>query len=89
MTAPTPAPIEARIDPFAQPDTAGSYLRVLLASFLVISGKVEWTLVVVMAPCALLGGNLGGHFARSLPAHRLRSFVIVFGVVVAIVYLVK
>jgi len=59
------------------------------AAFLVFSGKVEWTLVAVMAPAALIGGNVGGRLAHSLPAARLRACVIAFGVIVAIVYLVK
>lgn len=59
------------------------------ALFLMFSGKVEWTLVAVMAPAALLGGNLGGRLASVLPPTRLRAFVIAFGVIVAVVYLVK
>jgi uncharacterized membrane protein YfcA len=64
-------------------------INVAAAAFFVISGRVVWTLVAVMAPAALVGGNLGGRLARLLPAGRLRPFVIVFGVAVAIVYLVK
>jgi uncharacterized protein len=59
------------------------------AIFLSFSGKIEWSLVAVMAPAALLGGNLGGRLASSLPAKKLRVFVIAFGVVVSIVYFVK
>ncbi len=59
------------------------------AVFLSVKGNVEWTLVAVMAPAALLGGNLGGRLAQVVPPKRLRGFVIAFGVSVAIVYLVK
>ena len=59
------------------------------AAFLVFSGKIEWTLVAVMAPAALLGGNLGGRVAGSLPPKKLRAFVIMFGVIVSIIYFVK
>ena len=64
-------------------------INISAAAFLTFSGRVEWTLVAVMAPAALIGGNLGGRLARSLPAERLRPCVIAFGVVVAIVYLLK
>jgi uncharacterized membrane protein YfcA len=64
-------------------------VNVSAASFLVFSGKIEWTLVAVMAPASLIGGNLGGKLASSLQPKLLRGFVIVFGVVVAIVYLVR
>lgn len=64
-------------------------VNLFAAAFLSFSGKVEWTLVAVMAPAALLGGNLGGRVAKSLPPKKLRAFVIAFGVVVAIIYFVK
>jgi uncharacterized membrane protein YfcA len=59
------------------------------ASFLAFSGKVQWSVALVMAPAALLGGNLGGRVARIVPAKKMRAFVIVFGVVVAVIYFVK
>lgn len=59
------------------------------ATFLSFSGKVEWTLVAVMAPAALLGGNLGGRVATVVSPKKMRMFVIVFGVIVAIIYFVK
>lgn len=79
--------------PFIQLNAVKQLLSFLIntsaAAFLVFSGKVEWTLVLVMAPGALLGGNVGGRLARSISAKRLRPCVITFGVVVAIVYLVR
>jgi uncharacterized membrane protein YfcA len=59
------------------------------AIFLSFSGKVAWSLVLVMAPAALIGGNLGGRLANVLPPKKMRAFVIVFGVVVSIIYFVK
>lgn len=64
-------------------------VNLFAAAFLSFSGKVVWSLVLVMAPAALLGGNLGGRLAKSLPPKKLRAFVIVFGVVVSIIYFVK
>lgn len=64
-------------------------VNISAAAFLVFSGKVEWTLVAVMAPASLAGGHFGGRLAGSLPPRKLRAFVITFGVLVAVVYLVK
>jgi uncharacterized membrane protein YfcA len=58
------------------------------AAFLVFSGKVEWTLVAVMAPAALLGGGLGGQLSRLLPAQKFRWVVVTIGVVISVIYLV-
>lgn len=59
------------------------------ALFLAFSGKVVWSVALVMAPASLVGGAVGGRFAGSLPPARLRAVVITFGVVVAVVYLVR
>ncbi|HRD99912.1 MAG TPA: sulfite exporter TauE/SafE family protein [Ilumatobacteraceae bacterium] len=59
------------------------------AIFLSFSGKVVWSIALVMIPAALLGGNLGGRVARIVPAKKMRAFVIAFGFVVAIIYFVK
>ena len=64
-------------------------VNVCAASFLVFSGKIEWTLVAVMAPASLIGGHFGGRLAGVLPPKRLRACVIVFGVVVAMIYLFR
>ena len=70
-----------------QPLAAG--INLAAAAFLAFSGKVEWTLVLVMAPASLLGGALGGRLSRHLDPHRFRWFVIAIGVVVAGVYFVR
>ena len=59
------------------------------AAFLVFSGKIEWTLVAVMAPAALLGGALGGRLSTFLPAERFRVGVVTIGVIISVVYLVR
>ncbi|MCU1395208.1 MAG: putative rane protein [Ilumatobacteraceae bacterium] len=64
-------------------------VNLFAAAFLSFSGKVEWSLVLVMAPAALIGGNLGGRLAKVLPPKKLRVFVVLFGVVVAIIYFFK
>ncbi|HEY7627521.1 MAG TPA: sulfite exporter TauE/SafE family protein [Ilumatobacteraceae bacterium] len=64
-------------------------VNVSAALFLVFSGKVVWTIVAVMAPASLVGGHLGGRMASSLPPKPMRIGVIVFGVIVAIAYLLK
>lgn len=69
--------------------TLSSVISIAAASFLVFSGKVEWTLVLVMAPASLIGGHLGGNLARVLPPARLRVAVIVLGLIVAAIYLVR
>ena len=53
------------------------------------SGKVEWTLVAVMAPASLLGGAAGGRLVTVIPPSRLRPAIVTFGVIVAIIYLVR
>jgi uncharacterized protein len=59
------------------------------AIFLCFSGKVQWSLAAVMAVAALIGGSAGGHLAGRLPPKKLRAVVIVFGFVVAVIYLVR
>lgn len=64
-------------------------VNVFAAGFLVFSGKVEWTLVAVMAPASLVGGNVGGRLANVIPAATLRAAVVVYGIIVAVVYFVR
>jgi uncharacterized membrane protein YfcA len=59
------------------------------AGFLMFSGKVEWTLVAVMAPAGLIGGHAGGALVTVLPPRRLRSMIVVSSVAIAVVYLVR
>ena len=49
-----------------------------------IFGPVDWTLVAVCAPAALLGGWLGARVADRIPSTPLRVFIVVFGTAVAV-----
>lgn len=59
-------------------------INVTAATVFVLRGHVAWTLVAVMAPAALVGGNLGGRVAQRLDANRLRTVVVVLGVAAAV-----
>jgi hypothetical protein len=48
-------------------------------------GPVEWAPAAVMAIGALAGGYLGAGIARGLGQERLRTAVVAFGLVIAIV----
>ena len=61
---------------------AGRGVNLAAAAFLVFSGKVEWSLVAVMAPASLLGGHAGGLLVTVIPPPAATGDV-VFGVVVA------
>ena len=50
-------------------------------------GPVEWTVVAVLAPAALVGGYLGARLARRLDPARLRAVVVVFGLAVGVALL--
>lgn len=58
--------------------------NIFAAVFFSFSGKVVWSLVLVMAPASLLGGQVGGRVVRKIPAKPLRAVVIAFGIAVAI-----
>jgi hypothetical protein len=64
-------------------------ISISAAGILSFSGEVVWTLVLVMAPGSVIGGHFGGTIVGLLPPTRLRLGVIVFGVVVALVYLLR
>lgn len=64
-------------------------INVSAAVFLSFSGKVLWSIIAVMAPASLLGGAAGGRLASRLHPGLLRAVVIAYGIVVAIVYLLR
>lgn len=59
------------------------------ALFFVFSGKVVWSVAVVMAVGALLGGVLGGKLAGKVKPATLRWIVVLIGFVVGTIYLVR
>jgi uncharacterized protein len=59
------------------------------ALLFVFSGKVVWSVALVMAIGALLGGSLGGRIAARVKPETLRWIVIALGFTVGIIYLVK
>ncbi|MDH4144311.1 MAG: sulfite exporter TauE/SafE family protein [Acidimicrobiia bacterium] len=58
--------------------------NIVAALFFVFSGRVVWSLALVMAPAALVGGNVGGHLAKRMNAKVLRYVVAALGFVVAV-----
>ena len=64
-------------------------VNVAAAVVFVFSGSVVWSVALVMAVCALLGGNLGGRLASRVKPAVLRWIVVAIGVVVALIYFFK
>ena len=60
----------------------------IAAIYFVVSGAVVWGFAVVMAVGAILGGYAGASVARRLKEEVVRRFVVVVGVVVAVILLV-
>ena len=64
-------------------------VNVAAAIFFIFSGKVVWSVALVMMVGALLGGTLGGGLAGRVKPSTLRWTVVTIGVVISIVYFVK
>lgn len=58
--------------------------NVVAALFFVTSGKVVWSLALVMAPASLLGGALGGRLVGRINPLVLRAIVIASGIAIAV-----
>jgi len=63
--------------------------NVTAAFFFVFSGKVNWTVALLMAVGALLGGALGGRLASKIKPATLRRIVVSIGFVVGMIYLAR
>ena len=63
--------------------------NIAAAAFFVFSGKVVWSVALVMMVGALLGGSLGGRLASRVKPATLRWMVVTIGFVVGIIYLVR
>ena len=59
------------------------------ASLFVFSGKVVWSVALVMMAGALLGGSFGGRLAGRVKPNTLRWIVVTIGFIVGMIYLVK
>lgn len=64
-------------------------VNIATAVFFLFSGKVVWSLALVMAIGALIGGVLGGKLASSINPTTLRWLVVSIGILVAVVYWIK
>jgi uncharacterized protein len=63
--------------------------NIAAAVLFVFSGKVVWSVAIVMMAGALLGGVLGGKLASRVKPDVLRRIVVTIGFVVGFIYLVK
>jgi len=63
--------------------------NVAAAVFFLFSGQVVWPVAIVMMVCALIGGNVGGRFAKRIKASQLRMLVVAIGLVVSVIYFIK
>jgi len=64
-------------------------VNVAAAIFFLFSGKVVWSIAIIMAVGALIGGTLGGRLAGKIKPSTLRWTVISIGVVISIIYFVR
>lgn len=67
----------------------GFAVNVAAAIFFLFSGKVFWTVALVMAVGALIGGTLGGKLAGKIKPATLRWTVITIGVIISIIYFIR
>ena len=63
--------------------------NIAAAIFFVFSGKVVWTVALVMMTGALLGGAAGGRLAGRIKPSTLRWIVVTIGTIIGIVYLIR
>jgi len=63
--------------------------NIAAAIFFVFSGKVVWTVALVMMIGALLGGAAGGRLAGRIKPSTLRWIVVTIGTIIGIVYLIR
>ena len=63
--------------------------NIAAAIFFVFSGKVVWTVALVMMIGALMGGAAGGRLAGRIKPSTLRWIVVTIGTIIGIVYLIR
>ncbi len=59
------------------------------AAWLALNASVDWSLAALLGASALLGGAVGGRFARRLSARWLRRVVVSLGLALALYYLLR
>jgi len=59
------------------------------AVLFIFSGRVAWTIALVMAVGALIGGILGGRLAGHIKPDTLRWTVVSIGIVLAVIYFLR
>ena len=59
------------------------------AIYFIFSGRVSWSLALVMAVGALIGGLLGGRLAGHIKPETLRWTVVSIGIVLSIIYFLR
>ncbi len=64
-------------------------VNIAAAIFFLFSGQVLWTVALVMALGAWVGGHLGGKLAGTIKPSTLRWTVVAIGAVVSIIYFVR
>jgi len=64
-------------------------VNVAAAIYFIFSGKVVWSVALVMAVGALIGGTLGGKLAGKVKPSTLRWTVVTIGVIISIIYFVR
>ena len=64
-------------------------VNIAAAIFFIFSGKVIWSMAMVMAVGALIGGTLGGKLAGRIKPSTLRWTVVTIGVIISIIYFVR
>jgi hypothetical protein len=65
------------------------FANVAAAAFFLFSGKVVWSVALVMMVCALIGGSLGGRMAGMISPVVLRWIVVTVGLIIAGIYFVR
>ena len=59
------------------------------AVLFIFSGKVIWTIALVMAVGALIGGTLGGRLAGHIKPDTLRWTVVTIGIILSVIYYLR
>ncbi|MGD0880285.1 MAG: sulfite exporter TauE/SafE family protein [Acidimicrobiales bacterium] len=50
----------------------------------ILATRISWSVVALIAAGAIIGGQLGGHYGRRLPADALRACIVVVGLAVSV-----